>query len=222
MDDCDTLGGLARMSLYRVEGPALPVLTLEEARMQLRVTPTFGTSPPSHPEDALIEDCVKAATEELEGVTGWLGRSLVQQTWRLSLPRFPSGPILLPLPPLQGVSSVTYLDKDGVRQTLTDTGASPAGEDYRVVTDAEIGYVALAPGKRWPTGTVAGDAVQVTFVAGYASPAEVPAPIRRWIAGRLGFYYENREQMITGTIATMLPPFDRSLDNFRVRGVYQP
>lgn len=219
MNDCD---GLARMALHRVEAPALPVLTLEEARMQLRVTPMFGTSPPSHPEDALIADCVQAATDELEGVTGWLGRSLVQQTWRLSLPAFPSGPIMLPLPPLQSVTSVTYLDKDGVRQTLGDTGASPAGEDYSVVTDAEVGYVAPAFGKSWPSGRRQGDAVQITFVAGYASPAAVPAVVRRWIAGRLGFYYENREAMITGTIATMLPPFDRSLDNLRVRGVYQP
>ena len=68
------------------------------------------------------------------------GRALVTQQWRLGLDRFADDSLELPLPKLQSVQSVTYLDADGVRQTL-------AGAGYDVVTDELVGRLLPAFGK---------------------------------------------------------------------------
>lgn len=203
-------------ALSPVELPEATVLTIEEARMQLRVDPEPGTSPPSHPEDELILDCVRAATGELDGGDGWLGRALLTQTWRLSLNRFPDGEVLLPLPPLQEVLSVTYLDTDGVERTLA------AGTDYRVGTEGRVAYVAAAHGKRWPRGREQGGAVGITFRCGYGDEGSaVPALVRQYVKARLGFYYEHRETIVVGPglTAPEVPGYAHVLENLRVRGV---
>jgi uncharacterized phiE125 gp8 family phage protein len=215
MTDCSNLP--LRMGLVSItpEEDLIPALTLEEARMQLRITPTFGTSPPSHPEDPLIRGAVLAAMGELEGPTGWLGRTLTTREWRLTLPAFQAGRMVIPLPPLQGVSAITYLDKDGAEQTM-DAG------DYRAIPTMTAGYVELTHGKSWPSpGQARSDAVGVTFTAGYGDAEEVPALIKQYLKARLGFYYEHRESEVVGTIVTPLPGYRHILENFRVLGVLE-
>lgn len=201
--------------LTRITAPAAPVVTLEELRAQMRVDPDPDTSPPSNPEDALILACGEAATDELDGLDGWLGRALVTQTWRLALNRFPSGSIYLPFPPLQEVTGITYLDRDGVETTLDPS-------DYRVGTEGEVAYVAAAHGRRFPTGRDQGGAVGITFTAGYGDTgADVPAIIRRWILARAATYFEHREDFVIGSGLTVpvVPVYSHALANVRVRGV---
>jgi len=203
--------------------PPDDLFSIEEERAHLRVDPVFGASPPTHPDDAYIEECFRAAVGELEGLTGWLGRSLMVQTWRLSLDRFPGSTtaLILPLPPLQGVRSVTYLDADGERQTLTDAAASPPGTGYRVNLGGIVGSISPLWGGQWPTGRVDQGAVQVEFEAGYESAEDVPAPIKRWVMTRAATFYEHRETVVVGTIATELPAYMHNLENFRVRGLIE-
>lgn len=213
-DDCSTTPRMG-LSLLTPAAEIIPALTMEEARAQLRVTPTFGTSPPSHPEDPLIRSAVLAAMGELEGPTGWLGRVLTTQQWRMTLPAFRDGLMVIPLPPLQSVDAITYLDKDGVEQTM-DTG------DYRAVPTMRAGYVELAHGKSWPSaGQARSDAIGVTFTAGYGNAEDVPELLRQYIKARLGFYYENRESEVVGTINTPLHGYLNILENFRVLGVIE-
>lgn len=209
-------------ALTRFGTAPAPLFTLEQARAHLRVDPEFGTSPPSHRDDPLIEECFQAAVDELEGVTGWLGRVLVRQTWRLSLDRFPSGgEIVFPLPPLQSVERVSYLDADGVRQDLTDEAGSPPGTGYRVTTGGLVGSISPVFDGAWPSGRIDRGAVQVEFTAGFGDPADVPAAIRRWVATRAATFYEHRETAVVGTIATMIPAYMHNLENWRVRGLIE-
>ncbi len=131
---------------------------------------------PAEPEDKTLIDLYRdGAQAHLDGVAGILGRALITQTWTMKLTGFPcEDKIVLPVPPLQSVSSITYKDADGDTQTLA-SGA------YVVVQggDAGRGYVKLTSGSSWPSTYEHPEAVTVTFVCGYGAAAEsVPAPIR--------------------------------------------
>lgn len=216
MTNCAPLG-MALTALPTSPGNAPEALvSLAEMYLQLRLDPTG--SPPSHPDDSLIETAVQAATEELCGPNGegWLGRALVAREYRLDLNGFPGGALGIPLPPLQSVTGVSYLDGDGVEQVL-----DPAA--YTVFTAGTPGTIRPAYNTAWPTSIRRGaGAVSVRFIAGYPDPSDIPAPIRQWIKARAGFFYENRESIISGTIATELPGFPAMLENYRVRGVFKP
>lgn len=127
---------------------------------------------PAAPADSATVAIYKAAAQSyLDGPAGILGRALVTQTWTLTLPAFPvyTAPQLwLPLPPLQSVASITYIDGDGAEQTL-------ASSAYNVVLRGERpGYVAPSFGATWPATRKQESAVSVQFVAGYGDPADVP------------------------------------------------
>jgi uncharacterized phiE125 gp8 family phage protein len=104
-------------------------------------------------EDALIASLVTSAREIIETQTG---RALITQTWELTLDRFPCGTvgygaswvrttqIQLPKPPIQSVTSVKYIDTDGVLQTLAST-------EYTVDTTSMRGRIVPAWGKVWPS-----------------------------------------------------------------------
>lgn len=186
-----------------------PVLSLEEARLHVRVD--AEGSPPTHPDDTLIQSYVQAATDELDGIEGWLGRALVTQIWRLNLDYFPAWEIPLPLPPLQSVDAITYIDADGVEQTL-------ATANYRVIiSDSDPGRVEPAYGLSWPATRSQSGAVAITYTCGYGEPSDVPEAIRNYIRLRLGQYYEHRELVAMGVSVAPVPYLRDSLESFRRR-----
>ncbi len=206
--------------LYRLDvSPApAPAITLEQAYAHLRLTP-LG-SPPEHPDDALLLDKIQAVTDELESCTGWLGRTLVTQVWRMDLSRMPSARrFQLPLPPLQSVESIAYTDADGnaaVVDPSTYTVVAAASSH-----DTSVGYIDLNHGQNWPRIQRPGDrAVQVTFTAGYPD-GKVPPYIRAYMLLRLGFLYEHRESVIVapGALPYEMPGMNGMLENYRVRGL---
>lgn len=198
------------MGLHRVTAPAAPVFTLEEARAHLRVDLIDPVA--EGPDDSLIEDFIQAATDEIDGRDGWLGRALITQTWRLYLDGFPAGRISLPLPPLQSVDSIKYLDAEGTQVTL-----SPSA--YRVSPFKDPGYVEPVYNTAWPSTLPVSDAVEITFTAGYgASGASVPGVIRQYLRHRVGQFYEHREAVIAGTIVSEVPHVRSSLESIRYRG----
>jgi uncharacterized phiE125 gp8 family phage protein len=189
------------------EAPA-PVLSLEEARLHLRVNAAVTPMPP-HPDDPLIRGFVATATGDIDGVDGWLGRALVTQQWRLTLDAFPGGDIKLPLPPLRSVEQITYIAPDGAAMTL------PASA-YRVLTwDSDPGRVEPAFGTTWPVVRRQAAAVSIEYTCGFGAPAEVPEPIRSYIRLRLGQLYENRELVAIGVIIAEIPHLVGNLDSFR-------
>lgn len=123
--------------------------------------------------DAMLQPLIKAARQEIDGWTGWLGRALITQTWTMYLPAFQPA-IEIPLPPFQSIVSVKYLDASGTEQTVDEANYEVAhGRPtcLRPVTSAS-----------WPATQCAADAVRIAFKAGYGDAADaVPEPIREGI-----------------------------------------
>lgn len=175
-------------SLTNTVAPAAEPLTLAEAKAHLRVDSTS--------EDALITTLITVARQSAETFTR---RALITQTWALKFDAFPDE-ITVPLPPLQSVTSIGYVDSDGAAQTLATSG-------YQVNTDTQPGRIKPAYGARWPaTRADTYGAVTVTFVAGYgAAGSAVPEPIRQAMLMQIGHMFERRETSIAGTIIAQVP-----------------
>lgn len=222
--DGSLLRGL-RPALTRVASVA-PLLSLAEARLHLKLDPLplapDGTLLPdaqvaAHPDDSLVKALVLAAQAELDGWNSWTGRGVAAQQWKLSLRGWPPGPIALPLPPLRSVDAVTYRKADGTREVVS--GALYAVRQSEAEPHA---ILYLRNGAAWPdlpTYDPAGlydDAVEVTFTTGYEPGHPDLELVKAYAKLRLGMLYENREGMVVGTIATVLPAWESMLDNLRV------
>lgn len=180
------------LPLVSVVSPPVPVVTLAEAKAHLRVD--------APDDDAVITAYIAAATGAIDGPDGWLGRALGLQTLALIAPAFPGfgacdwsactpawamchpDEIRLPCPPIRSVTAVSYLD--------AATGA-------RIVVDPATYALmdrTLFPlaGASWPSAAFRPDAVRIEFVAGYATAADLPAPIRAAILLTVGALYANR------------------------------
>lgn len=157
-------------------------------------------------DDTLIDDLIAAAAAHMDGRDGVLGRALLTQTWTLALDDFPCetwddpyAGIRVPLPPLQSVSSITYLDGLGVEQTL-------ATSVYAVDTASQPGIISLKNGQSWPSVQDVRNAVTITFVAGYgATDAALPRPLRLAAQQLVATWYDNRGSVVIGTISSALP-----------------
>jgi uncharacterized phiE125 gp8 family phage protein len=153
-----------------VTAPINNPVSLAEAKDHLRVS---GTA-----EDGYLSTLIAAATEAAQQITR---RQFEPATYDLFLDGFPAGPIGIPLPPLQSVESVTYVDPDGSEQTFAEFEA-----------DMVNGQVLPAYGTFWPATRDVPNAVRVRFVAGYPT-GESPFSIRCAILLFVGGLYENRE-----------------------------
>ncbi len=148
-------------------------------------------------QDDVLTLCIQAARAHIENSTG---RAMLTQTIRQTLDEFPpcGEPIVLMRSPVQSITSVTYTDTNGTTQTM-----SPS--DYVTSIGQGISQVGLAGVNQWPAARIQPGAVQVTFVAGYASAGLVPADLRAAIRMLAALYFEQREAVLTGTIATQVP-----------------
>lgn len=177
--------------------PPEPVVSLEEAKLRLRVD--------HDNDDELIEALVAAATQHVDGPTGWLGRAIGEQTLELRLDRFGSKAIGLPFRPIIGIDSVTYLDDSGADVDLAE------GDGWRWSPGS---HLLLPPyNQSWPSGRCDADAVRIRYRAGYngedfdaGGTGPVPEPIRTAIMLYAGVWYENREETLTGLTVAALPP----------------
>ncbi len=168
------------MKGVRVVTPATgePV-SLAEAKLQLRVD---GSD-----EDALIGNLIAAGRRTVELLSG---RALAPQTLELTLDDWPeNGIIWLPMPPLQSVASIVYVDDAGGEHTLAESA-------YLVGAACEPGRVAIL---ETPVGDLAAiEGVRVQYDAGYAD-GETPQTLKQAILLLVGHWYENREAALSGT-----------------------
>jgi len=165
------------MSLKKITAPTETPVDLATAKAHVRV---IGTA-----QDTLITVYLKAATGNLDGKDGILGRALVTQTWEYSLDAFPSEAIKIPLPPLQSITSIKYLDSAGVEQTLSSAR-------YLVDTSGEPGWV-VVDSAGWPETYDSANAVKIRFVAGYGAATEVPWALQAAVLLHVGDLFENRQ-----------------------------
>lgn len=147
-------------------------------------------------EDSLIGGYLMAARSYIEYVTR---RRFVTQTYTLSLDEFPcDGEIVLPVSPVQSVTSITYTDAAGDSQTLSSSL-------YRVDIKSQQPRITPSYGNAWPVALPITGAVVVTFVAGYGAPSAVPMLAKRTITLLAAHWYENREPVVVGTSIAPLP-----------------
>lgn len=181
------------MRSYFMAQPDSEPVTLDEAKRHARIFVDDDQA-----EDDSISALIVAAREKLESK---VSRAFVSRSVEAYFPSFPTcdgGRIRLPRPPLASVESITYVDHDGVIQTI-----DPA--DYAVSVGTP-GTVRPAPGKGWPTSIGGFDsAVKITYTAGYGDPSAVPAVAKLCIKILVAHWYDRREPIVTGTIVAGIP-----------------
>ena len=204
-----------------------PLLSFAEARLHLKLDPLPvdddgqllpDTEVEAHPDDPLVRGLSLAVQGEIDGPNSWTHRGAAATQWQLSLRGFPSFGLVLPLPPVRAIDSVTYRADDGERVDV-----DPAA--YRLGQDATgHAVLMLSPGIRWPDlpaysvpGAVYDDAVQVTFTTGYEEGDPDLEMFKAYAKLRLGQFYENREAVVLGTSVAMLPGWENMLENLRVQ-----
>ena len=175
--------------LIRVTAPTYEPISLGDALLHLRI-------------DASDEDAVTYVTGLLslarQYCEDFLRRSLMTQTWRLSLKNWPGRDyenwprfgafdidyyykynfIRLPMPPLQSVTSVSYRKSDGTTSTMAFANfAVLTGYSYNVEKDFEPGRIVLPYSGVWPPDVLMpGAPIQITYVAGYIPLANDTSP----------------------------------------------
>ncbi|WP_254513880.1 head-tail connector protein [Anatilimnocola floriformis] len=166
------------MSSSLVTPPAAEPLTTDEAKLYCRIESDFTA------EDTIIAGIIQSAREYAET---FQARQLITATWKLKLHCF-HYEIELPRPPLQSVTSITYIDPDGVTQTLSTSV-------YSVDTDCTPGVIRLKYGQMWPSVRGQNDPpIVVTFIAGYgATSSSVPARTKDGMGIYCDWRYRDRD-----------------------------
>lgn len=182
-------------SLSQTTAPATEPLGLQEAKDHLRVDSTD--------DDALIDTLVLSARQWIETQTR---RALITQIWDLKLDKFP-WEIRVPLPPLQSVGQITYIDTAGGSPIVLAT------TEYQVDANSLQARIRPAAGvTTWPaTDLETLGAVTVSFTTGYGAAGDIPEPIKQAMKLLLGHLYERREQSIVGAPIAEIPMGIRAL-----------
>ena len=192
--------------------PAVEPITLEEAKLHLRVD--------IDDDDALITALIVAARQFAESLTG---RSFVTQTWQLTLDYFP---ICLQLERgvVQTINSMTYRDMSGAIQTVPFSAPASGIQrsvDGNIVADLTGVPARITPafGRIWPIPMPEIGAVTVNYTAGYGDDTAVPQGIKQWMLLRIGSMYAFREEIVAERSIKVdaMPFFDLLLDPFRVQ-----
>ena len=174
--------------LKKVVQPSSEPVTLAEAQLHLRLD-TAG-SPPSHPDDTLVEALISASRENAEQYTSLTIASCVYEMQG----KAEDDELSLQTYPVTSIASVTYHDEDDVTQTVS-------ASNYYVDNfqrPARLVFKEPAPSQT----------LTVRFSAGFTdgqSPNEYPIPsgIKASILLLLGHLYENRESVTAQSLSEM-------------------
>jgi len=176
------------MKTYQVITPAstYPV-SLTEAKSHLKVDTTA--------DDTYITSIIKAATQLSEEYTNrFFIDTIIDQTCS----DFAQLQTLFKSK-VSAVAHVKYYDSDNSLQTLSAT-------IYDTQLQYEPSQIQLADDKSFPEITKRNDAVVARYTVGYGSAAsDVPEIIKQAILLTIGNFYQNRNSVVIGRIATELP-----------------
>lgn len=155
--------------------PALEPVTEAEVREHLRIPPGGET--------ALLTRLISTARQWVEE---YLSRALITQTLVYRLDAWPDGPIVVPRPTLQSVTSIVYVNATGTETTWS-------ASEYQVDVSSEPARIQPVPTKSYPSVRSQLHAVRVTYVAGYGDArADIPEPIRQAILLKISDLYTQR------------------------------
>ena len=176
------------MKTYQVITPAstYPV-SLTEAKSHLKVDTTA--------DDTYITSIIKAATQLSEEYTN---RFFIDTVIDQTCSDFAQLQTLFKSK-VNAVAHVKYYDSDNSLQTLSAT-------IYDTQLQYEPSQIQLADDKSFPEITKRNDAVVARYTVGYGSAAsDVPEIIKQAILLTIGNFYQNRNSVVIGRIATELP-----------------
>jgi uncharacterized phiE125 gp8 family phage protein len=179
-----------------IEPPKIEPVSLAEVKEQLGIEDTRS--------DGLLSRRIVEARELVEAYTG---RALLNQTreirWDCFVDRHE-------LPSALAVTSVKYIDTNGVEQTVSSS-------DYTLDTYAFIPFVQSAYDVAWPYTRREPNAVRIQFTAGYGSTVEsVPALLREQIILLVGHWTNFQQQGESGITVSRIPYAIRDiLDNYK-------
>tara|TARA_R110002051_G_scaffold4506_1_gene24297 strand:+ start:530 stop:1108 length:579 start_codon:yes stop_codon:yes gene_type:complete len=178
------------------------ILTTAEAKQHLKVDTTA--------DDTYIDNLISAATESAQIFTNryFIETTLDQfgDNWNDIATLFKS--------PVTTVDYIKYYDSDNTEQTL-------AASVYLVDTKHQPARIALKPSQSFPSLADRINAINVKYDVGYGTAAsDVPEGIRQAVLLTIGNWYENRQEVVVGRIATELPKSAQYLlDQFKVQTV---
>lgn len=187
--------------------PAKEPVTTDEAKLFLRVDTTA--------DDDLILSMIHAARMWCETYTG---RSFITQTIDQSFAGLPTEvqPLLLKRGPVASITSVTYLDADGVSHTLPSTEYA-----LRKSTGVRASRFELEATSTTSAPTLYGYTdrpVTVRTVCGYGvNQTDVPQGIKAAVYLLVGDQYEARQTMLDGSKTKSALTVEMLLAPYRIR-----
>ena len=178
-------------------------IALSEAKLFLKVD--------TSDDDALIGTIISSAREYVENFTGY---QLLSATYTQYLDKFPNKntAIELLMNPVSAVTHVKYYDSNNTLQTWNTS-------NYDTDLKGKPARITLANDATFPTVYDRTNAVEIKFVAGYASTYATGFPKQLLNAMYLiiGHLYENRQDVIVGSIVTeMKKGADSILRQYRI------
>jgi len=159
-------------------------------------------------DDTEIAAMITAARQKAEN---YCNNTFITTVWDMDLDEFPSGScLLIPRPPLQSITSITYYDTDDSQQTWSSA-------NYQVDAKRRPGRVMPVSTATWPSTFDRLNAVTIKYVAGYGdSDTDVPPAIASAIKLMVDDMYNNREGQIIGGNVTENKTVKALLDRYKV------
>lgn len=175
------------------------ILTSSEVKTHLKVDTTA--------DDTLISALIVACTNSAQEYTN---RFFLETTLDMFADEWKEISTLLKSP-VTSVDSIKYYDQDDVEQTL-DTSV------YAFDMVSMPARIFLKPNQSFPELSERKNAIEVRYKVGESSASDVDQAIKQAVLLTIGNYYENRQAVVTGTIATELPMNAKFLlDQYRVQ-----
>ena len=176
------------MKTYQVITPAstYPV-SLTEAKSHLKVDTTA--------DDTYITSIIKAATQLSEEYTNRFFIDTEIEQYASSFVELKT----LFKSKVSAITNVKYYDNNNTLQVLSATV-------YNTQLNYEPSQIQLAENQSFPSITKRNDAVRAKYTVGYGSSAsDVPEIIKQAILMTIGNFFQNRNSVVIGRIATELP-----------------